>query len=154
MPLIVMSPKSLLRHPKVVSPLKDFVKGGFKEILPDPYVTNSKVTKVLLCSGKIYYELLEYQQEQKRKDVAIIRVEQLHPFPKKQIQKELKKFKVDKVHWVQEEPENMGAWAFVLRSFREVQKEIISRRATASTATGYYRVHQAEQKDIIERAFA
>ncbi|MDH3711164.1 MAG: 2-oxoglutarate dehydrogenase E1 component [Cyclobacteriaceae bacterium] len=154
MPLIIMSPKSLLRHPKVVSPLSDFTEGGFKEIIPDSYVTNSKVKKVLCCSGKIYYELLEVQQKQKRKDVAIIRVEQLHPFPKNQILKELKKYKVDRINWVQEEPENMGAWAFILRSFREVKKDIISRRATASTATGYHRVHQEEQNDIIERAFS
>ncbi len=154
MPLIIMSPKSLLRHPKVVSPLSDFTKGGFQEVIPDSYVTNSKVKKVLCCSGKIYYELLEVQQKQKRKDVAIIRIEQLHPFPKNQILKELKKYQVDRINWVQEEPENMGAWAFILRSFREVKKDIISRRATASTATGYHRVHQEEQNDILERAFS
>ncbi len=154
MPLIIMSPKSLLRHPKVVSPIEDFSQGGFKEIIPDTYVTNSQVKKVLLCSGKIFYELQERQLEKKRKDVAIIRVEQLHPFPKKQILKELKKYKSKHIHWVQEEPENMGAWAFILRSFREVKKDIISRRATASTATGFHGVHQNEQNDIIERAFS
>ncbi len=154
MPLIVMSPKSLLRHPKVISPINDFTQGRFLEIISDPYVTNNKVTKVLLCTGKIYYELHEHQVKEKRKDVAIIRVEQLHPFPKKQILKELKKYQTDKVFWVQEEPENMGAWAFILRSFREVNKDIISRRATASTATGYHKVHQDEQNDIIKRAFS
>ena len=78
----------------------------------------------------------------------------MHPFPKKQVTNELKKYKVDQVYWVQEEPENMGAWAFILRSFREVKKDIISRRATASTATGFHKVHQEEQKDIIDRAFS
>ena len=154
MPLIVMSPKSLLRHPKVVSPISDFTKGGFKEIIPDEYATPGKVRKVLMCSGKIFYELQEEQQKNKRKDVVIIRLEQMHPFPKKQVINELKKYKVDKMYWVQEEPENMGAWAFILRSFREVKKDIISRRATASTATGFHKVHQEEQKDIIERAFS
>jgi 2-oxoglutarate dehydrogenase E1 component len=78
----------------------------------------------------------------------------LHPFPKKQVLAELSKYNVDEVYWVQEEPENMGSWAFILRSFREVKKDIISRKATASTATGYHKVHQAEQDDIIQRAFA
>ena len=78
----------------------------------------------------------------------------MHPFPKKQVMAELKKYNADLVYWVQEEPENMGAWAFILRSFREVKKDIISRRATASTATGYHKVHQQEQQDIIDRAFA
>ena len=154
MPLIVMSPKSLLRHPKVVSPLSEFTKGRFSEIIGDTYVTASKVKKVLLCSGKIYFDLLEEQQKNKRKDVAIIRVEQLHPFPKKQVMTELKKYKDAEVFWVQEEPENMGAWSFILRSFREVKKEIISRKATASTATGFMKVHVEEQNEIIRKAFA
>ncbi|MGI9552427.1 MAG: 2-oxoglutarate dehydrogenase E1 component [Aurantibacter sp.] len=154
MPLVIMSPKSLLRHPKVISPISEFTSGRFKEIIPDSYATGGKVKKVLLCSGKIYFELQEEQHNNKRKDVAIIRVEQLHPFPKKQVQVELKKYKVDKVFWVQEEPENMGAWAFILRSFREVKKDIISRRATASTATGYHKVHQQEQQRIIDKAFS
>ena len=154
MPLVIMSPKSLLRHPKVISPVSEFTKGRFKEIIADDYVSPEKVKKVLMCSGKIFYELQEEQQQKKRKDVAILRVEQLHPFPKKQVMAELSKYKVDEVYWVQEEPENMGAWAFILRSFREVKKDIISRRATASTATGFHKVHQQEQQDIIDRAFA
>jgi 2-oxoglutarate dehydrogenase E1 component len=154
MPLVIMSPKSLLRHPKVMSPVAEFTKGRFREIIADDYAVANKVKKVLMCSGKLYYELQEEQQKKKRKDVAIIRVEQLHPFPKKQVMAELSKYKVDEVYWVQEEPENMGSWAFILRSFREVKKDIISRKATASTATGYHKVHQAEQDDIIQRAFA
>jgi 2-oxoglutarate dehydrogenase E1 component len=154
MPLVIMSPKSLLRHPKVMSPVSEFTSGRFQEIIADTYADPKKVSKVLMCSGKLYYELQEEQQKKKRKDVAIIRVEQLHPFPKKQVQQELKKYKVDQVYWVQEEPENMGAWAFILRSFREVKKDIISRRATASTATGFHKVHQQEQQDIIDRAFS
>ncbi len=154
MPLVIMSPKSLLRHPKVLSPVSEFTKGRFKEIITDTYADAKKVTKVLMCSGKLFYELQEEQQNKKRKDVAIIRVEQLHPFPKKQVMNELSKYAVNEVYWVQEEPENMGAWAFILRSFREVKKDIISRRATASTATGYHKVHQKEQQDIIDRAFS
>ena len=154
MPCIVMSPKSLFRHPLVMSPMEDFTKGRFMEVIGDTYVTASKVTKVLLCTGKIYFDLLEKQQKDKRKDVAIIRIEQLHPFPKKQILAQLKKYKVDEVYWVQEEPENMGAWSFMLRIFREVKKNVISRKAAASPATGYPRVHKKEQEAIIEESFA
>jgi len=154
MPLIVMSPKSLLRHPKAVSPIKEFTSGSFQEVIDDTYVTSSKVSKVLLCTGKVYYDLLEEQLKKKRKDVAIIRLEQLHPFPKKQVMALVKKYNAKQVYWVQEEPANMGAWAFILRSFREVDKDIISRRATASTATGYHKVHLEEQAALIEEAFS
>lgn len=153
MPCIVMSPKSMFRHPLVVSPIEDFTNGKFEEVIGDDYVVASKVKKVLLCTGKVYFDLLERQQKDKRKDVAVIRLEQLHPFPKKQILAELEKYKVDEVHWVQEEPENMGAWSFMLRVFREVKKQVISRKAAASPATGYAKVHKQQQEQIIEQAF-
>lgn len=154
MPCILMSPKSLFRHPLVVSKTEDFTKGKFQEMIGDDYADAKKVSKVLLCNGKVYFDLLEKQQKDKRKDVAIIRIEQLHPFPKKQVMKELEKYKVETVHWVQEEPENMGAWSFILRSFREVKKDVISRKAAASPATGYAKVHKQEQEAIINEAFA
>ncbi len=154
MPCILMSPKSLFRHPLVVSKFDEFEKGRFREVIGDDYADPKKVTKVLACSGKVYFDLLERQQKDKRKDVAIIRVEQLHPFPKKQMLAELKKYNVETVHWVQEEPENMGAWSFILRSFREVKKDVISRKAAASPATGFAKVHQKEQEDLINAAFA
>lgn len=153
MPAIVMSPKSLFRNPLVISPIKGFTKGRFQEVIGDNYAIASSVKKVLLCSGKIYFELLERQQKDKRKDIAIIRLEQLYPFPKKQIMKELKKYKVKTVYWVQEEPENMGGWSFILRVFREIPKDIISRKATASSATGFAKVHKVEQKKIVDKAF-
>ena len=154
MPCIVMSPKSLFRHPLVVSDLKEFTHGRFQEVVGDDYATASKVSKVLLCTGKVYFDLLERQQADERKDVAIVRLEQLHPFPKKQVMKELKKYKVETVHWVQEEPENMGAWSFMLRVFREVKKDVISRKAAASPATGFAKVHAKEQKAIVDKAFS
>ncbi|WP_420582379.1 2-oxoglutarate dehydrogenase E1 component [Reichenbachiella sp.] len=154
MPCILMSPKSLFRHPQVVSKLDEFTKGKFREVIGDDYADPKKVKKVLLCNGKVYFDLLEKQQADKRKDVAIIRVEQLHPFPKKQVMAELKKYKVDTVHWVQEEPENMGAWSFILRVFREVTKDVISRKAAASPATGYAKVHKQEQEDLVNKAFS
>ena len=153
MPLIIMSPKSLLRHPKVVSPMKDFTSGAFQEVIGDDYATKSTAKKVILCCGKIYYDLLEEQQKSKRKDVALIRIEQLAPFPGKKILAEIKKYKQAKVVWVQEEPENMGPWSYILRVFREFSLDVISRRATASPATGYNKVHKDEQSAIIKAAF-
>ncbi len=141
-PLVVMSPKSLFRHPKVMSPLEEFTQGSFREVIDDPYAKPAKsVKKVLLCSGKIYYDLQERQEKEKRKDIAIIRLEQLHPFPEKQVTKLLMKYKGAKVIWVQEEPENMGYWAYILRTYRQVDLDIISRDPSASPATGYGKLH-------------
>ena len=133
--------------------MKDFTTGTFKEVIGDSYATKSTAKRVILCCGKIYYDLLEEQQKSKRKDVALIRVEQLAPFPNKKIMAEINKYKQAKVLWVQEEPENMGAWSYILRVFREFPLEIISRKATASPATGYNKVHKDEQAAIIKAAF-
>jgi 2-oxoglutarate dehydrogenase E1 component len=155
-PCVVMSPKSLLRHPRVVSPLSDFTQGSFREIIPDDYAKpDAKVKKVILCTGKFYYDLLEKQLELKRKDVALIRIEQLHPFPAKQVEDQLKKYKNAKLYWAQEEPENMGYWAYVLRTFsnHRADIELIARRPAASPATGYNKVHLIEQENLINRVF-
>ncbi len=151
-PLIVMSPKSLLRHPKVVSPITEFTKGSFRELLPDNYATKTKVKKVLLCSGKIYYDLSEYREANKRKDVAIIRIEQLYPFPDIQLDDELAKYPKAKFIWVQEEPSNMGYWSFVLRVYHQTL-HLIARKPGSSPATGYHKQHDYEQKEIIDTAF-
>ncbi len=154
-PLIVFTPKSLLRHPQCVSTVEEFSKGGLQEVIDDSYVTAKDVKKVLLCSGKVYYDLLNKQQEDKRKDVAIVRVEQLYPLPQKQLDKVLKKYKGAKQVWVQEEPMNMGAWTFLLR-WRDMFSDIscVSRKSAASPATGYMAVHNKEQQEIIDKAFA
>ncbi|MBJ6120117.1 2-oxoglutarate dehydrogenase E1 component [Pontibacter sp. BT310] len=153
-PAINMSPKSLLRHPAVVSPVEDFTSGSFREVIGDNFATPKSVKKVLLCSGKVYFDLLEEQQKNKRKDVAIIRLEQLAPFPKVQLEAELGKYKNAKVYWVQEEPENMGAWTYILRIMRNSVEDVIARKASASPATGYLKVHAKEQQELIARAFA
>ncbi|MCJ8167630.1 2-oxoglutarate dehydrogenase E1 component [Pontibacter sp. E15-1] len=153
-PAVNMAPKSLLRHPLVVSPIEDFTSGGFKEVIGDAYADAGAVKKVLLCTGKIYFDLLEEQQKNSRQDVAIIRLEQLAPFPKAQLAAELSKYKNATVYWVQEEPENMGAWTYLLRLMRTQLADVISRKASASPATGYNKVHVKEQQDIIERAFS
>lgn len=154
-PLVVMSPKSLLRHPKVFSPLKNFTDGSFQEVIDDATIKSPKsVKKVLLCTGKVYYDLLERQENDKRKDIAIVRLEQLHPFPEKQVTKVLMRYGNAKVYWVQEEPENMGAWAYLLRTYQQAKIELISRKSSASPATGYGKLHTKEQEEIINKAFA
>lgn len=153
-PLVVMSPKSGLRHPKVISRLEDLTKGHFQEVLGDNSVSTKDVKRVLLCSGKVYFDLLERQQEEKRKDVAIIRLEQIFPFPEKQLEKALSGYKNPALFWVQEEPENMGSWSYILRHMRKTGIEVISRKESASPATGYPKTHAREQQLIIDRAFS
>ena len=153
-PLVVMSPKSLLRHPRVISPIADFTTGGFKEVIADDYVSAKSVKRVILCSGKVYYDLLDKQEKDKRKDVALIRIEQLHPFPKKQTDKILAQYKNAEFVWLQEEPENMGYWSFVQRAYAGKELRLISRKASASPATGYASQHVVEQKKLVENAFA
>lgn len=153
-PLIVFTPKSLLRHPKCVSEIAAFTKGGFKEVIDD----DSKVTdvkKLVLCSGKIYYDLLEKREADKRNDVALIRIEQLYPFPKKQLDAILKKYNnATAIIWTQEEPENMGAFNYLLRVWKGVNFTNISREESASPATGSHKAHDKEQKSLIEKVFA
>jgi 2-oxoglutarate dehydrogenase E1 component len=153
-PCIVMSPKSLLRHPKVFSPMEEFTSGKFREIITDPQIDPKKASRVVLCSGKIYYELLELREKEKINDVSIIRIEQLHPLPKNQLMNALKTFsKKTEVVWVQEEPENMGYWAYMVRNlFKDIDMNVIARKPSASPATGYHKVHVEEQKNILEKA--
>ena len=152
-PLVVMSPKSMLRNPLCVSPVEDFTSGRFQEVLGDSFAEAKKVKKVLLCSGKVYYDLLDEQQKADRKDVAIVRLEQLHPFPQKQLAAELAKYPKAKLIWVQEEPENMGYWNYLLRFMRRELHDVVARKPSASPATGYNKVHVKEQKEIVARAF-
>ena len=154
-PLVVMSPKSMLRHPLCVSPFDELTKGSFREVINDPFANSKKVKKVLLCTGKVYYDLFEEQQKNSRDDVALIRVEQLHPFPARQVTELLSGYnKTAKLYWVQEEPENMGCWTYILRAVGQGKMEVISRKLSASPATGFLKVHNKEQAEIIQRAFA
>ncbi|MEM7102237.1 MAG: 2-oxoglutarate dehydrogenase E1 component [Bacteroidota bacterium] len=156
-PLVIMSPKSLLRHPRCVSDLEDLSKGGFQEIYDDPQVNSAtkakKVKRVLYCSGKVYYDLLERKIQTKRNDIAIVRLEQLYPFPSTQINKLSEKYGNAEPIWVQEEPSNMGAWQYILTFFRRTPMQLIARKSSASPATGYHKQHEKEQKDIVDRAF-
>ena len=156
-PLIVFTPKSLLRHPACVSPLEDFTDGKFKEVIDDVNVESKAVTRVLFCSGKIYYELLEKQQKDQIKNVAIVRVEQLYPTPLAQMETVYKGYKnAQEAVWVQEEPENMGAWPYFLRKTRKTifkDIELISRKESSSTASGFARQHADQQAYILAKSF-
>jgi len=154
-PLVIMSPKSMLRHPKVLSPQDEFVNGRFREVIDDTYVTDpKKVRKILFCTGKIYYDLAEQQETDTRDDVAVVRIEQIHPLPVEQLRKILKKYPGAKAWaWVQEEPENMGAWPYMLRKFPDVKLQCISRKENATPATGYKKQHYLQQKYLVNRSF-
>jgi 2-oxoglutarate dehydrogenase E1 component len=153
-PCVVMSPKSLLRNPEVMSSIEDFTKGSFRELIDDEQADPKNVKRLLLCSGKIYFDLLHEQRSGKRQDVAIVRVEQLFPFPEKQLANITKKYKEAKqVLWVQEEPENMGAWSYMLRKYRHNISDGICRPSSASPATGYAKIHRQEQLEIVQKAF-
>ena len=155
-PLVVFTPKSLLRSQQCVSKLEEFTEGRFRELIDDSFVKSSDVKRVLFCSGKVYYDLLEKQQADKRKDVAIVRIEQLYPLPYDQIEAVQKKYiKAKEFFWVQEEPENMGAWPYISRKYRKssLDLDVISRKESSSTATGYAKQHIAQQIYIVTRAF-
>ena len=154
-PLIVMSPKSLFRHPECVSDMKDLqTNNKFQEVYDDPIADPKKVKTLLLCTGKVYYDLLAKQRTDKRTDTAIIRLEQLYPYPKEQVEAIFKKYKKAKIRWVQEEPLNMGAWQFLLSFWRDPSIEFVGRKVSASPATGFKKVHDQQQKAIVEEAFA
>ncbi|MCP4911611.1 MAG: 2-oxoglutarate dehydrogenase E1 component [Oligoflexia bacterium] len=153
-PLIIFTPKSLLRDPRVVCSVSDLEKGNFKEMILDDYCDDKKVKKVIFCTGKIYYGLMEKQRQDERKDVAIIRLEQLYPLQEEEIKKIKKKYKGAKFVWVQEEPYNMGYWTYLLR-WRELFADFdcVARKSSASPATGFAKVHAKEQQVIIDKAF-
>lgn len=153
-PLIVFTPKSLLRHPKCVSSIEEFTTGGFREVIDDPKANAKTVTKVAFCTGKIYYDLLEQQEKEGSGDVAIVRIEQLYPLPVNQLKEVMEKYKNAKAYlWVQEEPENMGAWSFMSRHFKEDALKYVGRNESASPATGYSKIHADQQKAIVEKVF-
>ena len=154
-PLINFSPKANLRHPGSYSLKSDFTSGGFKELIDDEFIKKAgDVKKVLLCSGKMYFDLAEKQLKEDRKDIALVRLEQIHPLPQNQLDSLLDKYKKAKWYWVQEEPLNMGAATFLKMNLQNINFNVISRPASASTATGYAKVHVKEQLEIIEKAFS
>ena len=154
-PLINFSPKANLRSPGTFSHISEFTNGSFKEVIDDALVQDiALVKKVLFCSGKLYFELADKQQKDNRLDVAVIRLEQIYPLPYKQMDALYKKYNKAMWFWVQEEPLNMGAATFLQTNLKSINFGVISRHASASTATGYAKVHKQEQEEIICTAFS
>jgi 2-oxoglutarate dehydrogenase E1 component len=153
-PLICFTPKKLLRYPSCVSKLAEFTSGGFKEILDDTTVDAKKVSKLVLCCGKIYYDLIERREKEGATDTAIVRIEQLYPFAHKQLNAILKKYsKAKDLIWAQEEPENAGAWRFIDHELRSLNLKYVGRHASASPATGFAKRHAAENEEIMQSVF-
>ena len=150
-PLVIVSPKSLLRHPECLSDISDFETGkSFLEVIDDAQITNVKaVNKIVFCSGKLYYDILEQQKKTETKNVAVVRVEQLYPFPEKQLEAIIKKYKTNNVFWAQEEPQNMGAFSMIQTFHSDLGLKYIGRKPAASPATGYNKIHLKEQADIV-----
>lgn len=153
-PLVVFTPKSLLRHPDCISTMDDLATGGFQEIIDDDNTLDEEVRRVVFCSGKIYYDLLAEKRKFDAKDMAIIRLEQIYPFPEKQWKALVKKYKNALLHlWVQEEPINMGAWSFIQNQDTGVQLQPVCRAASGSPAVGLNKIHQLGQKELIGKVF-
>ncbi|MFZ5978952.1 MULTISPECIES: 2-oxoglutarate dehydrogenase E1 component [unclassified Hydrotalea] len=154
-PLINFSPKAYLRYPGTYSHISEFTAGGFKEVIDDTLVSQpDSVKKVLFCSGKLYFELAERQKKDNATHIAIIRLEQIYPLPHRQLEALYKKYGKATWFWVQEEPLNMGAASFLKMNLTQLNFGIISRHASAATATGYSKIHAQEQAEIIDTAFA
>ncbi|AQV94580.1 MULTISPECIES: 2-oxoglutarate dehydrogenase E1 component [Cupriavidus] len=160
-PLVIMTPKSLLRNKDAVSPLSDLAKGHFETVIADHEELNaSKVKRVIMCSGKVYYDLVNTRKEREANDAAIIRLEQLYPFPHKAVAAELKKYpNATEIVWCQDEPQNQGAWFFVQHYIMENMTDgqklgYAGRPASASPAVGYYAKHNEQQKALLDAAFA
>ncbi|HUH74351.1 MAG TPA: 2-oxoglutarate dehydrogenase E1 component [Chitinophagales bacterium] len=153
-PLVNMSPKSLLRHPDCVSDVKELYDGHFYEFIDDENIkTPSKVKRLVFCSGKVYYDLLKYQRENKREDVALVRIEQLYPLAFTQLDAMIKKYSKAKIYWTQEEPSNMGAWWYLRNTCPDIKWNLVARPAKASPATGFHKIHEQEQKSIVDQSF-
>ncbi len=155
-PLVIFTPKSLLRHPRCVSPLTDLTVGGFKEVIDDKSSDPAEVVKLAFCSGKVYYDLLEEKEKINAGNIALIRIEQLYPLPVGQIKLLLEKYSRAKRYlWVQEEPVNMGAWNFIHQRLLQegINLRVIARPASGSPATGSPKFHQVQQRKIVTKTF-
>ena len=154
LPLVVFTPKSLLRHPMVISRIEELEKGGFKEIIDDPLALPELVESVIFTSGRLYYDLEKHQIENGITNVAIVRMEQIYPIPYKQINEILKKYKdSNQLIWAQDEPENMGAWPFINRKLVNLGFKVVSRKESASPAVGLMEKHKQGLEEILSLAF-
>ena len=153
-PLVVFTPKSLLRHPLVESTKEELANGGFQEVIDDLHVDKKNVTSLVFCTGKFYYDLLHRRTQDNRNDVAIVRIEQLFPLPIKQLEAIIATYTNAKEYvWAQEEPKNMGAWGYMLMNFNSVPLQLVSRRVYSSPAAGSSARSKARHKQVIDSVF-
>jgi len=152
-PLVVFTPKSLLRHPECISPVAALTRGSFQEVIDDD-INAEEVTRVNFCNGKVYYDLVAERRKREHNNIALVRIEQLYPFPLQQMHTIMKRYPNAKTFaWVQEEPANMGAWSFILRHFKGVKLLLVARPESGSPATGSPKLHVQRQAKIIDKAF-
>lgn len=153
-PLVVFTPKSLLRHPRCVSNIDELTKGRFREVIDDDAADPEKITRIVFCSGKLYYDLLEEKEKKNLENTAIVRLEQLYPLPVKQLKEILKKYSLATDYtWSQEEPINMGAWYFISQYFPDVKLRAVARPSSGSPATGSIQFHAVRQRKIVDKSF-
>lgn len=153
-PLVIMSPKSLLRHPRVVSPLEDLANGKFQPIIDDTTADANKVEKLVLCTGKLYYELLAKKEELNAENIALVRLEQIYPLQREDLDNILNKYSNRKeLIWAQEEPENMGAWTYILRYLRSTGIDVIAPVSSGSPAPGSHKMFEKNQQGVINKVF-
>ena len=153
-PLVIMSPKSLLRHPRVVSPLEDLANGKFQPIIDDTTADANKVEKLVLCTGKLYYELLAKKEELNAENIALVRLEQIYPLQREDLDNILTKYSNRKeLIWAQEEPENMGAWTYILRHLRNTGIDVIAPISSGSPAPGSHKMFEKNQQGVINKVF-
>jgi 2-oxoglutarate dehydrogenase E1 component len=155
-PLVVFTPKKLLRYPKAVSTTQEMAKGQFQEVIDDTDVKAKEVETIVLCSGKVYYDILEQKEKrQTGSTMAVVRLEQLYPLPEKQLRSVIAGYsKAKRIIWAQEEPENMGAWTYMLRCMRDLNLEVIAPAASASPAAGSPKVHEKRMIAMMDRLFS
>ncbi|MBT3244392.1 MAG: 2-oxoglutarate dehydrogenase E1 component [Bacteroidetes bacterium] len=154
-PLIIFTPKSLLRHPACTSSMEELSSGNFLELIDDPETDPEKVSRVVFTTGKLYYELLKEKEKLNARDVALIRIEQIYPFPEDAFNKIISKYDKAIIHlWVQEEPENMGAWPFIRNRIKEPQLLPVCRAASGSPAVGLNKIHLLGQRELIKKVFS
>jgi 2-oxoglutarate dehydrogenase E1 component len=157
-PLIVMTPKSLLRLPAASSSVEELTSGGFKPVIDDSVVVNkSEIKRIVLCSGKVFYDLSAAREEARDLKVAIVRLEQFYPFPAERLKEIFATYEnATQIFWTQEEPQNMGGWMFVEPRLREIKGDLslryVGRTASASPATGSYAIHELEQRKLVDEA--
>lgn len=153
-PLVIMSPKSLLRHPRVVSPLEDLANEKFQPIIDDTTADANKVEKLVLCTGKLYYELLAKKEELNAENIALVRLEQIYPLQREDLDNILNKYSNRKeLIWAQEEPENMGAWTYILRHLRNTGIDVIAPVSSGSPAPGSHKMFEKNQQGVINKVF-